>query len=179
MIKTLPLPLEIYPSQILREKARELKQKELQNQEIKQLILNMAKTMRENAGVGLAAPQIGVSKRIALIEILSDNPRYPNQREVSLVVLINPKITRRSFHKELGEEGCLSIPEVFGLVKRSLKIKVKALDQEGKKIKFKATGFFARVIQHEVDHLNGVLFIDKTKEITKGKEILESMTNNF
>ena len=122
MIKTLPLPLEIYPSQILREKARELKQKELQNQEIKQLILNMAKTMRENAGVGLAAPQIGVSKRIALIEILSDNPRYPNQREVSLVVLINPKISSKSDETDVNWEGCLSIPDTYGKVERAKKL---------------------------------------------------------
>src|SRR3989338_8844722 len=148
------LSLKIYPDQILRQKARDLLPSELVSQETKELILAMGETMRENNGVGLAAPQVGVSKRIIIIEIASDNPRYPGHEPVSLLALINPKILKRSWKKDIMEEGCLSLPGDFGLVRRSVKIKVVALDQEGKKIKFKAAGFFARVIQHEVDHLN-------------------------
>lgn len=166
------LPIKIYGCPVLRQKSKELKTEELQKEETKQLILDMAKTMKEKDGVGLAAPQVGVSKRIVAIEIAADNPRYPGHSAVSSLVLINPKILRKSWKKEIREEGCLSLPEIFGLVKRSIKIRVVALDKNGKKIKFRASGFLARVIQHEIDHLDGVLFIDKAKEITKGKDKL-------
>lgn len=79
--------------------------------------------------------------------------------------------------KEWLEEGCLSLPEIYGLVKRNIRIKVAAFNTSGKKVKFKAEGLFARVIQHEIDHLKGVLFIDKAKEITKGKDKLEMLKN--
>lgn len=169
------LPVKIYGCPILREKSEELKTEELQKEKIKQLILDMTKTMKEKDGVGLAAPQVGVSKRIIAIEIAADNPRYPGHSAVSSLVLINPKILKKSWKKEVMEEGCLSLPEIFGLVKRSVKITVVTLDRNGKKIKFRAAGFFARVIQHEVDHLDGVLFIDRAKEIVKGKEKLKDM----
>jgi len=173
------LPVKIYPCQALRQKSQEVKTEELQKSEIKQLILDMEKTMKEKDGVGLAAPQVGVNKRIVAIEIAADNPRYPGHSPVSSLVLINPKILRRSWKKEIMEEGCLSLPEIFGLVKRSAKITVIALDRNGKKIKFKAPGMFARVVQHEVDHLDGVLFIDKAKEITKGGEKLKNMEHEI
>jgi peptide deformylase len=168
------LPIKIYPCPVLRQKSQEIKTEELQKSEIKQLVLDMEKTMREKDGVGLAAPQVGVNKRIVAIEIAADNPRYPGHDSVPSLILINPKILRRSWKKVLEEEGCLSLPEIFGLVKRSVKITVTALDRNGKKIKFRATGFFARVVQHEVDHLDGVLFIDKAKEIVRGKEKLKA-----
>ncbi len=158
------LPIKIYPCLVLRNKSRELETEELQNQEIRQLLLNMEKTMEEKDGLGLAAPQVGHNLRVIVV----------NTQDGSLI-LINPKILRRSWKKEISEEGCLSLPEVFGLVKRSVRVKLTALDIDGKKIKFKASGMFARVIQHEIDHLDGVLFIDKAEEIIKGKEKLEEI----
>ena len=158
------LAIKIYPDSALRLKNRQLKPEELQAQEFKQLILDMEKTMQEKDGVGLAAPQVGKNIQLAVIKT-----------DQGTLVLINPKILRRSLKKEEMEEGCLSLPEIFGLVKRPIKIKLTALDASGKKMKFVATGYFARVIQHEVDHLNGILIIDRTKDIIKGKENLENM----
>src|SRR3989338_8849005 len=152
------LPLVIHPDSRLREKSRPVDLNVLNEPEFRQLILAMGKTMHANKGVGLAAVQIG--RLIRLTVINTDDGLLP---------LINPVIARKSWRKELGEEGCLSIPGVFGLVKRSLTISVRARDLEGNKIHFKAKGFFARVIQHEVDHLNGVLFIDRAKQLTEGQ----------
>lgn len=144
------------PNSILRQKTKEIKDI---TAEIKQLILDMAQTMKENKGVGLAAPQIGQNIRLCIIST-----------EKGPLVLINPLITWKSLRKEIEEEGCLSCPNVWGLVKRSKVIYVKAINQEGKALNFRAEGFFARVIQHEVDHLDGILIIDKffkRKEATK------------
>ena len=152
------LPLVFHPDQQLRQKSRPVDPQALGRPEFKQLILDLEKTMQANKGVGLAAVQVG--KLIRLTVINTDDGLLP---------LINPVIARKSWRKELGEEGCLSIPGVFGLVKRSLTISVRARDLEGNKIHFKAKGFFARVIQHEVDHLNGVLFIDRAKQLTEGQ----------
>jgi len=149
---------------MLRRKADTVKATELRKPELQQLFLDMVETMDDNDGIGLAAPQVNKSIQVAIIKT-----------KEGALVLVNPKITRFSLRKELGEEGCLSIPGVYGTVKRSRNIRVHALDKRGKRINFKAAGLFARVIQHEVDHLNGILFIDKTVEITMGKEKLESM----
>ncbi len=135
------------PNPILRNKSQEIKQI---TPEIKQLILDMAKIMKESKGVGLAAPQVGYNIRLCLIET-----------ENGPLALINPKITWKSLRQEIEEEGCLSCPGIWGLVKRSKIIYLKALNQEGNPISFRAKGFFARVIQHEIDHLDGILIIDK------------------
>src|SRR3989339_1328537 len=158
------LPLKIHPDSMLRRKADTVKATELRKPELQQLFLDMVETMDDNDGIGLAAPQVNKSIQVAIIKT-----------KEGALVLVNPKITRFSLRKELGEEGCLSIPGVYGTVKRSRNIRVHALDKRGKRINFKAAGLFARVIRHEVDHLNGILFIDKTVEITMGKEKLESM----
>ncbi|MFA6551764.1 MAG: peptide deformylase, partial [Patescibacteria group bacterium] len=122
------------------------------DKDIKRLILAMGKTMKEKDGAGLAAPQVGES--IRLIVINTKNGVLP---------LINPKITRKSWRKELGEEGCLSVPDFFAPVSRHKKIKVIYYNEENEQVKLSAEGMFARVIQHEIDHLNGVLFIDYLK----------------
>lgn len=158
------LPIKVFNCPILRQKTRELKAEELQNKEIKQLLLDMGKTMLEKDGLGLAAPQIGQSIRVAVINT-----------QDGVLVLINPKILKKSWKKIIMEEGCLSLPEVFGLVRRPANVSLTALTPDGKKIKFTAKGMFARVIQHEVDHLDGILFIDKAKEIITGKEKLKVM----
>ena len=137
-----------HPNKILRKKTQEIEN--VLDPEIQQLAQDMIKAMNKDEGVGLAAPQVGKSLSLITIDF-KDGP----------LILFNPKITFFSKKKEEGEEGCLSLPEIYGQVERSHKIRVKALDQEGKKIKFKAEGLFARVLQHEIDHLNGVLIIDK------------------
>ena len=116
----------------------------------------MAKIMAKTDGVGLAAPQIGKNIRLAVI----------NSKDGAFCI-INPRITKKSFARELGQEGCLSIPGVFGKVKRHKKIVVTYFDQTGKKIRLAAQGMMARVLQHEIDHLDGILFIDKAVDIEK------------
>lgn len=118
----------------------------------------MAKTMVKTDGVGLAAPQIGKNIRLAMI----------NSRD-GIFCLINPKYIKKSWARELAQEGCLSIPGVFGKVKRHKKISLTYYNQDGKKTKLTSEGMMARVMQHEIDHLNGVLFIDKAVEIENEK----------
>ncbi|MFW6281000.1 MAG: peptide deformylase [Halanaerobium sp.] len=120
------------------------------------LIDNMFETMYAEDGVGLAAPQVGILKRIAVVDI----------REGNKIVLINPEIIEEE-GKTIREEGCLSIPDETGDVIRSEKIKVRSLDRKANEIEFEAEGLEARAIQHEIDHLNGILFIDKVVEIAE------------
>lgn len=158
------LTMQIYPAPILHQRTQEVSAEELSKPEFAQLLLDMEETMKKHNGVGLAAPQIGKSIRFTIIKT-----------EDGTLPLVNPKIIRRSLTKEVMEEGCLSIPGVYGDVKRSKLVKVVAQDMDGNRIKFSAKGMFARVIQHEVDHLNGMLFIDKAIKINEGHEILDKM----
>jgi len=137
-----------YPNKILEKRARKVK--DPLDGEIQKLVKNMISTMNEASGAGLAAPQIGQSLRICTI-----------QCDGEIFVLINPKITAYSREKEINEEGCLSFPGKFIPVKRSTKIKARYLDEKGNEIKIKAEGMLARIIQHETDHLNGILFINR------------------
>ena len=147
---------------ILRKKSIPINPKEIQTKELKKLYKNMIDTMQIKNGIGLAAPQIG--KNICLIVIQLEtipNIKQIFKKNLSNVIMINPKITRKSWSKESGEEGCLSIPDVYGKVKRYKKITCTYLDADNKLQKIKVEKLLARVIQHEIDHLNGVLFTDK------------------
>ena|SRR3990167_11026838 len=144
------------PNPILRKKSIEISPEVIKSREFKSLISSMAKTMVKTDGVGLAAPQIGKNIRLAVI----------NSKD-GVFCLINPKLTKKSWARELGQEGCLSIPGVFGKVKRHKKISLTYYGQNGKKIKMTAAGMMARVLQHEIDHLDGILFIDKAVEVEK------------
>lgn len=126
------------------------------DQKINNLIDNMFETMYVEDGVGLAAPQVGILKRIAVVDI----------REGNKVILINPEIIEAE-GKAVMEEGCLSIPGQTGEVIRNEKIKVRSLNRKGEEIEFEASGFEARAIQHEIDHLDGVLFVDKIVKIAE------------
>lgn len=140
------LKLKTYPEPILKQRAEEI---EHITPEIKKLAQNMIQTMVANQGVGLAGPQVGVSKRIIVI-----------QTNKSPAVFINPVIKKSSGGEEVLQEGCLSLPGFWRPVKRAQRIEVEALGPRGKKIKIKTKGFAARIFQHEIDHLNGVLIND-------------------
>jgi len=150
------LQLNYYPDPFLRKKAKEINPRSIDV--MQEFIDDMVLTMKEKDGVGLAAPQVGQSIRLIVIAY-KDGP----------FVLINPELSNFSFRKNIAEEGCLSIPGVNGTVKRNNKVTFRGLDRNGRAIQGVAEGFFARVLQHEVDHLDGILFIDRVQEITHGK----------
>lgn len=132
--------------------------------ELRELIKSMRRKMAESDGVGLSANQIGVDKKIFVAQLPSE------EGTSKFYAIINPEITKRSFKKDEMNEGCLSVPKLFGPVKRSTKVTLEGQNLEGKKIKIKADGFLARIFQHEVDHLNGKLFTDKAKYTFKPEE---------
>ena len=141
------LEIKEYGDPILREKA--LSVEEI-TPDILNLIKDMAESMYASSGVGLAAPQVGVSKRIITID----------EDEEKLLVLLNPEIIK-SEGEAVDEEGCLSLPGIYSEVQLSLKVTVKALNENGDPIEITKEGLTARALQHEIDHLNGILFIDK------------------
>ncbi len=149
----------------IRSGAERVSVEQLQSSAVQQFIDDMVETMRDANGVGIAAPQVQVSQQIIAIEVSADNPRYPNQPAVPLTVLINPKIIQHVEETENGWEGCLSVPDLRGLVPRWKQVKVEGLDRHGKFVQFEAQGFHARVIQHEVDHLHGQVFLDRLPDL--------------
>jgi peptide deformylase len=134
--------------------------------EILKLVRDMIDTCRKAQGIGLAAPQIGKSIRLCIINL--------EHLGLPPFALVNPKIVKTSWKKADMEEGCLSIPGLYGMVKRPAKVTVEAMNIEGNKTKFEADGILARVLQHEIDHLDGVLFTSKMSTQTSG-EPLEQM----
>ncbi|HHW41489.1 MAG TPA: peptide deformylase [Syntrophomonadaceae bacterium] len=141
--------------QVLREKARPVP---VINKNILKLLDNLADTMYAAKGVGLAAPQIGISKRVIVVDAGD-----------GLLELVNPEIIG-SRGEDIAVEGCLSIPGVAGEVKRAEQVEVKGLDRAGKVVKVRANGLLARALQHEIDHLDGILFIDKAIRFIDSKE---------
>jgi len=129
--------------------------------EIKELIKNMVYTMHQAGGVGLSAVQVGQLKRITVIEY--KNPPK-KEEEVPLLILINPQITYFSKDTSVDEEGCLSLPEIFGQVERAEKIKVSFTNERGVKQEIAAQGLLARAVQHEIDHMDGILFPQRMKK---------------
>jgi len=125
-----------------------------------QFLDDMIETMHEYDGVGLAAPQVHVSQQVAVLEV-EKHPRYPDVPSVPLTVLINPRVTLLSDEAVDGWEGCLSIPDLRGIVPRSRELRVEALDRHGQPLDFIAKDFYARVVQHEYDHLQGKVYADR------------------
>jgi len=179
-----------YPNPILKKKSEEIKEI---TEEIKDFCQSLAKTMVESQGVGLSAPQVGELKRIIVIQTEEGGEenkfsssatellrrKSEGGKEARLFnfavarvpeVFLNPKIIKKSKETEIGEEGCLSFPGFFLKVKRAKKVEIEALDLEGRKIQIKAEGLIARVFQHEIDHLEGILFINR---IGVGRRIWE------
>lgn len=126
---------------------------------VQRLIDDMVETMHEYDGVGLAAPQVHVGLRLAVIEVPADDER--SEAAVPLTVLVNPAITPLGEETEMGWEGCLSIPDLRGQVPRFKRLKLEARDRKGKAYSVEAADFFARVIQHECDHLDGAVYLDR------------------
>ncbi|MFQ5855139.1 MAG: peptide deformylase [Anaerolineae bacterium] len=140
---------------ILRQKAKRVREV---TPAIQQLMEDMVETMRAAPGIGLAGPQVDVPLRVIVVEVPKDfeDP----EAGTWLYTLVNPEIARMSNEIEEGEEGCLSIPNIYGYVERATAVTVKGLDRTGRKVRIKAQGFLARALQHEIDHLDGILFID-------------------
>jgi peptide deformylase len=140
---------------LLRQVARPVT--EFGTRELRELVRDMDDTMRSLDGAGLAAPQIGVSLRVVIFEVVG-NPRYPDVGEVPYTVLVNPELTPLGDETEDGWEGCLSVPGLRGRVPRHRRLRYRGVDLDGGPIDRTVEGFHARVVQHEVDHLDGILY---------------------
>lgn len=158
------LPVVIDPNEILRKKSEKINIERIKTPEFQELIKDMTLTMQEKDGVGLAAPQIGKNIRIIIVATKDGS-----------MCLINPILSKNSIMKEWGQEGCLSVPNKYGDVRRHKKTTCTYVDQENKEHTIKARGLLARILQHEIDHLDGILFIDKARDI---KEIKKFKTGN-
>jgi peptide deformylase len=158
------------PNEILRRKAQPV---ETFDADLQQLIDDMIETMRVAPGVGLAAPQIDVPLRLVVVEYGGeadedyDDDAPPKKK---LFALVNPEITRASTETEVATEGCLSIPGLVGDVERAVSVTVTAQNRHGQPIKVKAKGWLARIFQHEIDHINGILYIDKATKVQSLQE---------
>ena len=152
------LEVRTYPNEVLRKKALPV---ESVDDETRRLMDDMVETMYARAGLGLAAPQVGVSKRVVVVHVaIQDGPEYP------LTVIANPELVSSGGSMEF-EEGCLSLPGFTTVVKRPSEVVVKGLDRDGKEITIKAEGMFAVVLQHEMDHLDGILILDRAGSIKR------------
>lgn len=147
------LQIRTLPDPVLRQKAKRVTKID---GSIRKLIDDMIDTMRAASGAGLAAPQIGISLRIAVIEL----------PEEEVITLINPQVIKRTGERVL-EEGCLSVPGYRGEIKRSVTVKVKAQDRQGKEFRLKGEELLAQALEHEIDHLNGILYIDRLESPEK------------
>ena len=152
------------PEPVLRKKAHKVTDfgKDLQT-----LFDDMVETMREAPGVGLAAPQVDVPLRVIVVEYADEEKE---EAPTKLYMIANPEITRFSSETEVGPEGCLSIPGFLGDVDRALEITVKGQNRQGKPVRIKAKGWLARIFQHEIDHLDGILFTDRAERVWKAEE---------
>jgi peptide deformylase len=162
------------PDPVLRRKARPVHNfdKNLQT-----LIDDMIDTMRDAPGVGLAAPQVGISESVIVVEYAEpeevEEGEEPKEVEPKLYVMVNPEIVKSSRGTEVGVEGCLSIPALVGEVERAYEVRLKGLNRHGQPMKLKVEGWLARIFQHEVDHVNGVLFTDHATKVWQPEEPVE------
>ncbi len=153
---------------VLRQVARQVDLQELVDPkgEMQQFIDDMLDTMRQEEGVGLAAPQVNRSIQVVVLES-EDNERYPDEAPIPVTVLINPVLSDFSEETVLGWESCLSLVDFRGRVPRSVSVTLKAYDRQGNKLEKRATDFEAVVLQHEIDHLNGKVFLDRMEDLTQ------------
>jgi peptide deformylase len=159
------------PETVLRRKAHAVT---TFDKNLQALIDDMVETMRDAPGVGLAAPQIGLSERLIVVEYYEREEDEEIENAPKKVwAVINPEIIKVSEEKVMGVEGCLSIPNLIGEVERHSAIQVKGLNRHGKPMKIKADGWLARIFQHEIDHLNGVLFTDRATRVWQPPQEVE------
>ena len=157
---------------VLREKARPVPVDAIRSAGIQQLIDDMVETMREYDGAGLAATQVHQPVQIAVIEV-DANPRYPDAPGIPLTVVINPVVTALTEEMEEGWEGCLSVPDMRGMVPRVTAVRLQCYDREANPVDLVAKEFFARVIQHETDHLHGIVYVDRMRDLRTLSHIAE------
>jgi peptide deformylase len=165
-------PIVTLPDPILRRKARQVTQFDA---DLQTLVDDMIETMREAPGVGLAAPQVGVSERVIVVEYFEDEEAEDAPKK--LYVVVNPEIKAAAEQIEPGVEGCLSVPGWQGEVERAVAVTVKGQTRRGQPMKVKAKGWLARIFQHEIDHINGVVFTDRAVRIWKPAPDEEPMDN--
>lgn len=159
------------PDPVLKRKARAVNKFD---KDLHTLLEDMVETMREAPGVGLAAPQIGLSDRIIVIEYYEREEDEENEDAPKKVwAVINPEIVKSSEETLMGIEGCLSIPGLLGEVERHVEVQVKGMNRHGKPMKVKAKGWLARIFQHEIDHLNGVLFTERATRVWRPSQEVE------
>jgi peptide deformylase len=159
------------PDPVLKRKARVVTRF---GKDLHTLLDDMVETMREAPGVGLAAPQIGLSERIIVVEYFAkEEDEEVEQAPKKVWALINPEIVKASEEMVMGVEGCLSIPGLVGEVERHAEVQVKGLNRHGKPVKIKAKGWLARIFQHEIDHLNGVLFPERAVQVWQPRQEVE------
>lgn len=154
----------IHPAEVLRRKARKVTDF---GPQLQTLIDDMIDTMRAAPGVGLAAPQVDIQLRVIVVEFGDEEDEEVPPK---LYAVVNPEITKPSKDTEVGTEGCLSIPGFVGNLDRSVNVIVKGEDRRGKPIRIKASGWLARIFQHEIDHLDGILFIDRAEKVWRLEE---------
>ena len=147
--------------------ARRVPRADLGSRKLARLVDDLFATMRAEGGIGIAAPQIGESMQVAVIEIDAASTRYRDAVPMAGTVLINPKVAVLDRRKQAFWEGCLSVPDLRGLVERPRKVRVDYVDLGGERQRIEADGFLATVFQHELDHLAGVLFLDRVRDTTK------------
>ena len=157
---------------VLRQVAKPVPRDEIGSPEIQRLVDDMVETMREYDGAGLAANQVHTLRQIAVIEVLA-NPRYPDAPHIPLTVVINPVVTPLGEETEDGWEGCLSVPDMRGIVPRYRAVGLECYDRDGQKVSLIAKDFFARVIQHEHDHLNGIVYLDRMRDLSTLSHLAE------
>ncbi len=157
---------------ILREVARPVPPEHIRSGEIQRFIDDMVETMREYDGAGLAGPQVHTLLQIAVIEV-EGNPRYPDAPSLPLTVVINPVVTPLTEEMEDGWEGCLSVPDMRGMVPRHTAVRLQCHDREGNPVDLVAKDFFARVIQHETDHLQGIVYLDRMRDLSTLSHLAE------
>lgn len=159
------LPIVTIGHPVLREPARELSLIELASAPVQELVDDLIDTMRHAHGAGLAANQVGRPVRVAVVEV-DDNPRYPHKPPIPLTVVVNPVVEPIGEATFVNNEGCLSVPDLRGDVERHLDVRVRHLDRDGVDRELLATGLTAATFQHEVDHLDGRLFVDRVRDTT-------------
>ncbi len=157
------LPIATVGDPVLRERAIELTAEELSTADVQRLIDDMIDTKRAAGGAGLAANQVSVTKRIAIVEV-DEHTRYRYKPRVPLTVIVNPEIEVLSDERLLINEGCLSVPDLRGDVERAVDVRVRYLDRDGNPHSLDTHGLTAGTLQHEVDHLDGVLFLDRVTD---------------